>query len=277
MRHAAWAAALVGTFALPGCGGSSPGNVSELLDGQGSVKSASISISISEAAASPQSATGVYDFRSATGRFTVEGPDHGADTMYVQGRTVYLQAAEVDQVMRSRDDNAPVPHKPWVAREVDQANPIGDVLFGLPVLPAPVALAQALDQRTVSMTSLGARRADGERTHEYRLVLDAAGAARTTLPFVPLGTRYPVLVWVDRDSRLVQLAASVPVKGAPAEHITLTYSQLNEPVTVEPPPASSVETWAQFWDGVFMAGYCSVTRPCSSAAPGQATTTSGSY
>jgi hypothetical protein len=224
-----------------------------LLYGEDSVKSASFSLVLTIGKATATS-SGVYNFATATGRNELDEPGHAHWVMLIRGSTMYWPRPEFLQLMgfgsRSSAPAArpPVIDKPWVSRNFanSKGSPVGDLLTpaisAALMLPAPSALVRDLQRRLVSETLVGPRAVKGTPAKEYRLVLDGEGIINPQFA-QPFGAARPLLVWVDRHGRLLQLSTSF--KWVQAETVTLAFSSFNERVVVQFPEAREVESWSQ--------------------------------
>jgi hypothetical protein len=252
------AVALAGVVTFAGGG---TGTVSQILSGQGSVKSAWLSMTESGVTLS-----GPYDFQSSMGRFEVTGTYQG--TVCVHGDLSWVSATMFWEERERSDDvsgGLPVPRplKPWLASPPasSQGGAIGDILFGLPVQAKPVELTDALQRQVTSTSSMGFGHAAGTEAHEYRLVLALDGladvVAKSDGSIEVLGKRHPVFIWVDGDNRLVKLSTSIGFNNS-ARNLTvsLTYSRFNENVAIGLPSAGSVETLRQYQEQLSKAWGC---------------------
>jgi len=263
---AAMAVALVGVVTLAGGG---TGTVSQILTGQGSVKSAWLSMTESGVTLS-----GPCDYLSSTGRFEVTGTYQGAE--YVHGGLSWVSAAifwqERQRSFAGGGLSVPRPVKPWIANPPasSQGGAIGDVLFGLPVQATPVELTDALQRQVTSTSSMGFDHVAGAEAHEYRLVLALDGladvVAKAAGSIEVLGKRHPVFTWVDSHNRLVKLSTSIGFNN-PARSLTvsLTYSRFNQNAAINLPSAGSVETFRQYQEQLSRAWGCPTSGgPCKS-------------
>ena len=158
---------------------------------------------------------------------------------------------------------------PWLKLDPSEVPNAGDgtgALGSMAGVADPSALLGML-QSSISAETIGVEPIDGADTTHYQVTVDVAGAlssfanaiadqerkqVETTLPAVEAKLkaagleRIPFDVWVDGDGFVKRMRASVdlsalePQGPAPAVSITMTLSDVGQPVDVRPPPAGQV-------------------------------------
>jgi len=230
--------------------------IERLLYGETSVKTARLSVERT-LGRKTGSATGVYNFVTATGELNQKPAGGGPWVMLIKGSTMYWPTAEFKQIsgLNYKGNPAvkgpppPVIDKPWVSRTFGngRGSAVGDLLaptFSVAfLLPSPKALVQDLQRRLLS-ESVVRGGLGGTAVTEYHLVLDGQGIINAQFP-QPFGPSHPMFIWVDRVGRLLRLSTTVP--GPPKETLTEAFSGFNERVVVHFPPPGAVESWAQIW------------------------------
>jgi hypothetical protein len=170
----------------------------------------------------------------------------------IVGGHLYLAPSQNGQSVSSL-----LPGKEWIANPGN----LTSQLTGEAGSENPADMLGALEAKGNTVIDLGPSVVDGMATEAYSVTSNPAQAlARLNQEHMPasvakgakaLISAGPVKtkVWVNQPSHVIrQLAVGVPVPGTTGATVTVTmdFSDFGAPVSISPPPASTVATYGQF-------------------------------
>ena len=266
MRMRRWGIgiAVVGVLvALAGCGTSSTG--------------ASVSIKTLQAAADNTTSAGSYRYEieeiirsngdtvtiTGTGSSSEDGkaaaaqldiPKVGTVEYRFIGHVMYIDASGVPALAAKLPAG-----KQWLSVDVEALSGVGlDQLSDEAKSSSPSSGLKFLDSLSGDPENLGSETVNGQRTTHYRGTLDYAKLGdsikdeKVKAQLAKLGP-VPVDVWVDGDDHVVKLhmkldaAAFSSTMPDGSVELTMTITDIDEPVVVEAPPADQVVDFASLF------------------------------
>ncbi|HEV3230020.1 MAG TPA: hypothetical protein VGY97_11130 [Solirubrobacteraceae bacterium] len=211
-------------------------------------------------ARAPVYGQGQFDFRSGRGSLVIDLPElrhqePGTEHALLLPAQVFLQPKATATAVLPRG-------KPWLLATISGSESVKrnfPQFVGQVEGVNPVFLVDELSWGATAAQSLGGRRISGVPLHEYRVSVDLARAlSGATGPAAPASSlaiqeqltavgsgqssstspTVPILVWIDRAGRVVQLQASLP--GAGEGTAVVTVRSFGDAVRIAAPPPTQV-------------------------------------
>ena len=264
MRRLAALAALVTLLLVAvGCGGSSDksadtGSASEANPiaqaAADTTRSGSVKVDIGISGRGVEGGgRGVFDTgTTGSGRLSMTLESNGQPTTVdtlAQGNVLYLRSPVFQQALPAG--------KEWVRVDLAQLARQQGVDLGSLVdsNPTPNAALAYLRGSTGKVTKVGEEKVRGEQTTHYRSTIDLEQAARRAkgstkrsirrVIDVAEVTRLPVDVWVGEDGFVRKVRYTQHASKNQAARISMELYDFGAPVTITPPPATTVIDFAQ--------------------------------
>lgn len=212
----------------------------------GSVVSAGVTVNVS--------GTGAADFSSKAASIHVTGTVAGQQetvTLEMVGGTAYVQLPAIA---------AADPGKSWLSITPGSSTGFGSSMGNLGTFGDPSAILSMLRSSGAAVTSLGASTLGGTTVQGYRVTMDAAslGAAASALG-LPSGAtqkvgRLQVTAYVGGN---LLRSLDVTETGQASVSASIDFHGYGQPVSVQPPAATSVVPFSQFAASGALPGHAS--------------------